>query len=64
MYRLTLKSTAIGRYDTETGHLDRYEAEQRFDCESLNQLCGLLEFMIATSENELDLTIARREDDD
>ena len=64
MYRLTLKSTAIGRYDKETGRLDRYEAERRFDCETLNQLCGLLELMTATSENELDLSIVRREDDD
>ena len=64
MYRLTVKSMAYGRYDKETGTINKLEAEQRFDCESLQQLTGLLEFMIATSENELDLRIARREDDD
>ena len=61
---MTLKNTAVGRYDQETGHLDKYEARQYFDCETLNQLCGLLEFMIATSETELDMTIARRDEKD
>ena len=64
MYRLTVKSMAYGRYDKETGTINKLEAEQHFNCESLQQLTGLLEFMIATSENELDLRIARREDDD
>ena len=64
MYRLTVKSMAYGRYDKETGTINKLEAEKHFNCETLGQLTGLLEFMISTSENELDLTIARREDDD
>ena len=64
MYRLTLKTRAYGRLDKETGKIERFEAEQRFDCETVQQLTGLLEFMIATSEDELDLRIARRESDD
>ena len=64
MYRLTLKQTALGRYDKETGKLERYETEKQFDCETVQQLTGLLEFMIATSEDALDLRIARRGADD
>ena len=64
MYRLTLKSMAYGTYDKETGRIEKYEAEKRFDCATVQQLTGMLEFMIATSENELELTIARREDNE
>ena len=64
MYRLTIKTMAYGRYDKETGTINKLEAEQNFDCESLQQLTGLLEFMIATSEDMLDLRIARRDGDE
>ena len=64
MYRLTLKNTALGRFNEETQRIDRYEAEQNFDCESLQQLTGLVEFMVATSDDVLDLKISRRDEKD
>ena len=64
MYRLTLKNTALGRFNDETQRIDRYEAEQNFDCESLQQLTGLVEFMVATSYDVLDLKISRRDEKD
>ena len=64
MYRLTLKNTALGRFNDETQRIDRYEAEQNFDCDSLQQLTGLEEFMVATSYDVLDLKISRRDERD
>jgi len=63
-YRLTLKTKAFGKYDEETKHLETFKADQRFECGSLDQLVGLLQFMVEASENELDLTIARWEGKD
>ena len=62
MFRLTLKNEALV-WNDEKSTYDRLKMSQRFDCENLQQLTGLLEFMVQTSEDELDLTIARREDD-
>ena len=64
MYRLTLKVKAFGKFDDETGRYEKYDADQRFDCQTLQQLTGLLEFMVQTSDDQLDLTICRREDRD
>lgn len=63
MYRLRLKSTAYGSYNEEKQKLDTYSTESRFDCGSLDQLMGLLQFMVATSDKELQLTISRMEED-
>lgn len=64
MYRLTLNSKAYGKFDDERRRYETYDAETTFDCQTVQQLTGLLEFMIATSTNVLDLRISRREDDD
>jgi len=62
-YTLTIKKKTFGRYNEKTERYDITTVETPFKCESLDQLVGLLQFMVATSEDELDLTIARMEDD-
>jgi len=63
-YKLTLKKSTLGTFNEKTQRYNRITVDTPFMCESLDQLVGLLQFMVATSENELDLTIARWEEDD
>ena len=64
MYRLQLKNVALGNYNEETKRYERIETSQVFNCESLPQLTGLIEFMAKTSRDELEITISRMEDND
>ena len=64
MYRLTLKCKAFGGFNKETERIDTYDAMQHFDCDTVQQLTGLLEFMIETSDDVLELRIVRRERDE
>ena len=64
MFKLTIKKTTLGSFNEETQRYNRITSETSFLCESLDQLVGLLQFMVATSEDELNLTISRREDND
>ena len=64
MYRLTLKTRAFGKFDEETKRYEKYDAEQHFDCNTLQQLTGLVEFMVSTSNDILELTISRMEETD
>ena len=63
MYRLTIKDRKPYWSDGSSTY-DIIETEHYYCCDTLQQLMGLLEFMVATSEKELDCTIARRESDD
>ena len=60
-YKLTLKTRTLGEYSTEANRYNVYDATTTFDCESVQQLTGLLEFMVSTSRSDLDLTISREE---
>ena len=64
MFRLTLKTTAFGDFNEETKLFEKHNATQSFDCSTLQQLSGLLEFMVATCSDVLELTISRMEETD
>ena len=64
MYRLTINDQAFGDYNEATQRYNTYAVKRRFTCESVQQLMGLIEFMVVASDNELDLTIGYMEDDD
>ena len=63
MYRLTIKDKKLHWRDDSSTY-DTIETEHHYDCGSIDQLIGLLQFMVATSEKELDCVIARREEDE
>ena len=62
MFRLTLYNEALS-WNEENKNYDKLKTYQRFDCGTLQQLTGLVEFMVATSSDQLELTISRMEDD-
>ena len=63
IYRLTLKGKKL-YWPEDSSTYETIETEQHFDCGSVDQLVGLLQFMVATSDKELDIVIARRDDTD
>ena len=60
MYRLTVRDKKLHWLDDSSTY-NTIETEHHYNCESIEQLTGLLQFMVATSDNELDCTIARKE---
>ena len=63
-YKLTLKKKVYGIYNEDTRKYDVTYADIQFNCDTADQLVGLLEFMVNTSDDALDLTIGRRDDDE
>lgn len=61
MYRLTIKGKKLQWHEST---YDTINTENHYNCDTIMQLMGLLEFLVQTSENEIDCTIARKEDDD
>lgn len=62
MYRLILKNKAL-HYVEESGRYEYVDTEYRFECESLEQLVGLLQFMVLTSDKPLDFSISKIDDE-
>ena len=64
MYKLILKNTVFTGFNEKTKQFTSKSADTDFRCKSIDQLIGLLQFMVATCEEELDLRITRWEEDD
>lgn len=63
MFRLTIKDKRLHWIDSGRTY-DTIETEHHYNCGSIEQLMGLLQFMVATSEKELDCTISILEEGD
>ena len=64
MFRLIVKAETLGAFDPETGRYDRHTASIEFDCDTLTQMVGLLEYMVLTTRGPLDCSILRIEEDE